>query len=127
MSDAATASKERLRHFVHSVAASRKVWGLRDADRWACTTWRDKDRQDRTVLLFWSDRADAKQRVKGKWLDYQPIAIPLESFLQRWLTGMATDGRIAGIEWDALFCGPVIEPLDLKQEIEGQIKSGGLL
>jgi len=54
-----------------------------------------------------------------------PTRIPLELFLERWLKGMAADGCMVGTNWNAQLCGQVVEPLDLKQEIERHLESAG--
>ena len=123
MSDPAIASKERHELFIHQVAGSREVWGLKSAEGWACTAATRGDSRDRSVMPFWSDRVSVKQCAKAKWASYEPTRIPLELFLKRWLTGMAADGCLVGTNWNAQLCGEVIEPLDLKQEIERHLNS----
>lgn len=124
MLDLAVASKERHERFVQRVAASREVWGLKSADGWACTASTADSTRDKDVMPFWSDQAYAKQCSKGEWSHYEPASIPLGSFLERWLTGMATDGCIVGTNWNAQLCGYEIAPLDLKQEIEKYLEHG---
>ena len=119
MLDLAVASKERHDRFVQRVLASHEVWSLKNADGWACTASTADGTEDKSVMPFWSDRAYAKQCAKEDWSDYEPTPIPLELFLELWLPGMAGDGYLVGTNWSAQLCGHEIEPLVLKQELEG--------
>ena len=125
MLDVVMASKERHEHFVRRVAASREVWGLKGQDGWACSASTANNSRDRSVMPFWSDRAYARQCARASWASYMPTRIPLELFLERWLKGMAADGCMVGTNWNAQLCGQVVEPLDLKQEIERHLESAG--
>lgn len=118
MLDLAVASKERHDRFVQRVSASREVWGLKNAQGWACTASTADGTEERSVMPFWSDRAYARQCAKEDWCDYDPTPIPLGLFLERWLPGMAADGCLVGTNWNAQLCGHEIEPLELKREFE---------
>ena len=120
MLDLEIASKERHERFVQRVVASREVWGLKSAEGWACAPSTADGNEDITVMPFWSDRAYAKQCAKEDWSQYDPTVIPLDLFLERWLTGMAEDGCLVGTNWNAHLCGHEIEPLVLQQEIQEQ-------
>jgi hypothetical protein len=119
MFDDAIASQERHHRFVQRVRASRTVWGLKNADGWACTDSTGDETEDRSVMPFWSDRAYAQQCARQEWAGYEPTPIPLDLFLAHWLPGMAGDDCLAGTNWNAALCGFEIEPLDLKQALEG--------
>jgi hypothetical protein len=123
MFDLVVASKERHDRFIQRVAASREVWGLKSADGWVCSASAVEATEDRSVMPFWSDRAYAKQCAKEEWSHYEATPIPLDLFLERWLPGIADDGRLVGTNWNAHLCGRETEPLELKQEIEKQLKS----
>jgi len=73
-------------------------------------------------MPFWSDLAYAKQCAKNEWADYKPTPIPLEMFLERWLTGMSADNSLVGTNWSANLCGCEVEPAELKLEIEKHIR-----
>ena len=125
MLELAAASKERHEQFVKHVVTAREVWGLKSEDGWAFTASTADGAEDRSVIPFWSDHAYAKQCAKEGWSHYEPTSIPLESFLDRWLLGMESDGCIAGTNWNAHLCGYEVEPADLKQEIEIALEAVG--
>ena len=118
MFEPAAASKERHDRFVKRIVASREVWGLKSDDGWACTASTADGTEGRSVMPFWSDRAYAAQCAREDWSEYEPTAIPLELFLERWLPGMAGDDCLVGTNWNAQLCGDEIEPLELKRELE---------
>jgi len=123
MLDLTIASKERHQRFVQRVLSSGEVWGLKSAEGWACTGSTTNGTEGRSVMPFWSDRAYAKQCAKEDWSQYEPTAIPLALFLERWLTGMAKDGCLVGTNWNAHLCGYECEALNLKQEIDAHSKN----
>jgi len=125
MFELAAASKERHDQFVRRVVTSREVWGLKSAEGWACTGSTADGNEERSVMPFWSDRAYAKRCAKDDWSDYEPTPIPLNLFLERWLTGMESDDCVVGTNWSGHLCGYEIKPKDLKIEIEKQLGNVG--
>ena len=122
MLDLQISSQERHDRFVRRVAKAREVWGLKCADGWACSVSTTEAGQGRNVMPFWSDRAYAGQCSVKDWSRYEPTSIPLDMFLNRWLTGMAADGLLVGTNWSAHLCGHEIEPAELRSVIEKQIE-----
>jgi hypothetical protein len=51
-------------------------------------------------MPFWSDRAYAQQCAREDWSEYEPAAIPIDQFMERWLPGMAADGTLVGTNWN---------------------------
>lgn len=107
---------EAHRRFIERVAASGRVWGLRDGQGWI--TVESNEDPDRRVFPFWSDAAYARRCVKGPWAGFQPTSIPLDKFLGVWLPGMDLDGCLAGTNWDGELRGAEIYPLSLKRALE---------
>jgi hypothetical protein len=115
LQDKAT-SRENYDRFVERVKQSREVWGLKSQKGWAqCPS---NEQQDRHVLVFWSDRAYAARHVKDDWSEYEPEAIPLASFLTRWLPGMQKDGAFVGPNWDAHLCGLEVQPQEVARRLK---------
>jgi hypothetical protein len=112
--DAATirANHER---FVERVAEKEVVWGLASATGFAvCPSNED---QQRTVLLFWSDRAYATRVQEGHFAEYRPAEISLFDFLFRWLSGMQQDRVLAGTNFNGDLAGLEVEAAELKNEL----------
>jgi len=89
--------------FIERVAATKLVWALKSKDGWANS--HSSDSEDITVVPFWSDRALAKICARDDWRGYLPVEIPLADFLENWCVGMADDGTLAGLNWDAKLFG----------------------
>ncbi len=101
-------SEENYERFIHRVRQSREVWGLKSPEGWAfCPS---SEQEERDVLVFWSDRAYATRHAKEGWSRHKPAAIPLDTFIDRWLHGMHEDGALVGPNWDAHLCGLEVEP-----------------
>src|SRR5688572_15034426 len=100
--DAATirANHER---FVARVAEKEIVWGLASPRGFAvCPSNED---EERTVLMFWSDRAYASRVKQSAFAEYEPAEITLFDFLFRWLSGMEQDGVLAGTNFNGDLAG----------------------
>jgi hypothetical protein len=115
--DLTVASKERHQRFVQRVVASGIVWGLKDSEGWATSSSTNDETEDRPIMPFWSDRANAKQCAKDEWSVYEPTEIPLDLFVEHWLPGMQGDGYLVGTNWNAQLSGHEVEPLQLLEEI----------
>ncbi|MBB5395695.1 DUF2750 domain-containing protein [Mucilaginibacter sp. AK015] len=89
--------------FIEKVAATKQVWGLKSKTGWANAEATDEE--DTAVIPFWSDRALAKVCARDDWKSYLPTEIPLAAFLEDWCMGMAENGTLAGINWDAKMFG----------------------
>jgi hypothetical protein len=110
-------SKARHARFVQRVAAAGVVWGLKNEDGWVTSSSTADHTEDQGLIPFWSDRAYAKQCATGEWAAHVPTEIPLDLFLEKWMSGMHGDGLLVGTNWNAHLCGHEIEPLKLRDEI----------
>src|SRR4051794_16619526 len=109
--DAATIRGNHER-FVQRAAEQEVVWGLASPKGFAvCPSNED---EQRTVLMFWSDRAHAMRVKQGNFPEYEPAEISLFDFLFRWLTGMQQDRVLAGTNFNGDLAGREIEAEDLK-------------
>ena len=109
-------SQKNYDRFIEQARQTREVWGLKSPDGWAYCPSRDHG-EDNDVLVFWSDRASAVAQAKEDWISHVPTAIPLETFISRWLQGMEEDGALVGPNWDADLFGLEVEPLDLEKSL----------
>jgi hypothetical protein len=71
-------------------------------------------------MPFWSDRAYAQQCAREDWSEYEPAAIPIDQFMERWLPGMAADSTLVGTNWNVQFTGYETTPQQLKDELNAQ-------
>lgn len=83
--------------FIARVIEQETVWFLEN-DEGAAYVESNED-ADAVVLLFWSDRADAKRARKTGFKEYEVAEISLLEFVFKWLPGMAEDEVLAGANW----------------------------
>ena len=105
--------------FINRVAATKLVWALKSKEGWANS--HSNDSEEITVVPFWSDRALAKICARDEWRGYLPVEIPLAEFLESWCVGMAENGTLAGVNWDANMFGKESGALNLALDILKQL------
>jgi hypothetical protein len=87
---------------------------LRNADGWVMSAT-DAGQQ---VAPFWPFRAFAERAAVGSWSNTWPERIALHAFLDRWLPGLAGDGRGVCVLPDEHGQGATVAPAMLKADIE---------
>lgn len=111
--------EENIDRFVLEVIASGLVWGLEGGDGWAVCPSEQNAELD--VMPFWSQEEFAQRHCEQDWAIYKPVPISLEEFLEDWLPGLHEDLIMVGANWDEDLEGYELEPLDLLEDIEGQM------
>lgn len=111
---AGLSSVERHAYFVCKVADTQEVWGLH-RDGWATAQVDGK-----VAIPFWPEAAFAQACASGDWADFQPHAIALGDFLNKWLPGMASNGQPASVfpvpQGSASIAAPVDLLADLRED-----------
>lgn len=69
------------------------------------------------VLLFWSDRADAKRARKTAFKEYEVIEISLFEFIFKWLSGMDEDEVLVGVNRVGALTGAECDPEQLQEDL----------
>ena len=110
--------EENYDRFIEEIRASGFVWGLRSDDGWAFCESNEYEETD--VLVFWSDRVLAEKHVCEDWRKHVPVVIPLEEFIDQWLSGMHEDRALVGPNWDEGLNGLEIEPEDLAADLRSE-------
>ena len=118
MLDDTIAVKQRHQRFLDRAFAAGEVWGLKSPVGWCISRSTKAATDGAEVMPFWSDRAYAQQCAREAWSEYEPTAIPLNEFLDRWLLGMAADNTLVGTNWNAHLIGFETTPQKLKEELE---------
>lgn len=111
-------SQRRYEKFVERVSLSQGVWGLKSDDGWAIVE--SNAYEDTGVMLFWSDKAYAKQCAAEEWDHYIPTLITLENFVQLWLHGLEEDELLVGVNWNKDLVGLEAEPLELLNDLQAK-------
>jgi uncharacterized protein DUF2750 len=77
---------------VASVANSRSLWALRNAEGWA--NWSD---EDGSIFPVWDAMATAKACAEKTFPGYQPAEVDLESFLETILPALSEQEIFVGV------------------------------
>jgi len=101
--------------FVRRVRETGLVWGLRSRDGWAVCE--SEEYEDTDVYPFWSDAEEARIHCTDDWRGHAPESLPLDLFVNTWLSGMSEDGVLVGTNWDAQLSGLEIAPDELAEEL----------
>ncbi len=110
---------ERYAYFLAEAATRGQVWTLQGAGGFVAFC----DEDGRDCFPFWPTPELAGAVANEDWSDCRPEPLDLDTFMHRWLKGMARDERLVSI-----FPGPdgtsiVSEPLELLQDLENALKS----
>jgi hypothetical protein len=78
---------DRYSYFIGQVADWDEVWGLRGPDGWALAA----DDNGLQLMPVWPHARFAEACAAGEWADSLPEAIPLDRWIEAWLTGLTRD------------------------------------
>jgi len=109
----------KYKQFIEQVAATKQVWGLKSKTGWANAE--SAQDADAAVVPFWTERGLAKTCARDDWKNFLPTEIPLTMFLEDWCMGMAENGTLAGVSWDANMHGIESDAAGLALDILNQL------
>jgi hypothetical protein len=83
--------------FYREVAASRKVWTIRDAGGYPAP----KGTSGKRAQPFWSSRSRVETIINTvpAYAGFTPDEISWEKFCSAWAPGMTRDGLLVGVNW----------------------------
>lgn len=105
---------QRYGHFVRRVADWEEVWSLANGDGWVLMA----DDEGHELIPVWPHPHYAEALAIGDWAGHQPKPIPLADFLEKWLPGMARDGRRLAVFATREGKGIIVNPLRFKSDLE---------
>jgi hypothetical protein len=112
--------EENLDRFIVEALETGCVWGLEGPEGFALCPSEDNDDVD--VMPFWSQPEFAQAVCVDEWSVYKPVPVSLEEFLDEWVDGMHADILLVGINWTQDLEGMEMEPLDLAEEFDSEMK-----
>ena len=121
MSQDTAAIESKYHLFIERVAATKLVWALTSKQGWANS--HAQHDEEVGVVPFWSDRALAKICARDDWRSFTPTEIPLAEFLENWCVGMAENGTLAGVNWDATMIGKEADTLNVALDILNRLSA----
>ncbi|HLJ56594.1 MAG TPA: DUF2750 domain-containing protein [Chthonomonadaceae bacterium] len=80
---------DRYVQFVKRIAESAEVGGLRNDEGWALAA----DPAGCECVPIWPHPRFAKDCAVGEWQDAEPARVVVETWTERWLPGISSDGR----------------------------------
>ncbi len=108
--------EKRYAYFLETVAGSRQVFGLSDEEGWALLG----DDNDQDILpLFPSALLAETFRKSVGYEGFQVEKVDWEELMD-WLEDMETEGMMVAILPNSRLEGAILEPLQLKNDLQGQ-------
>ncbi|MEO6038836.1 MAG: DUF2750 domain-containing protein [Saprospiraceae bacterium] len=109
--------EKRYDHFLQFVSEGKQAFGLSDEEGWALLG----DDNDQDILpLFPSALLAESFRKAAGYESYQVEKIDLEDLFD-WLEEMETDGMMVAILPNSRLEGAIVEPLQLKQDLQARL------
>jgi hypothetical protein len=103
--------------FFGEVRQARSVWTIRDSGGYPAPQG-DGGRS----MPFWSSRRRAELIIAKvhAYAGFEPVELDLETFMDRWLPGLATDKLRVGINWSgAKAMGYDVDPTEVLERLLG--------
>ena len=109
-------AQQRYGYFVRKVADTQAVWGLCQAG------WATAQAGGTVAIPFWPEADFAQACASGDWAGYQPRAIALGDFLNKWLPGMASNGQLASVFPVSQGSASIVAPADLLSDLRDETR-----
>lgn len=110
--------EERYLIFLTQAVRQRQVWTLKGQGGFIAFA----DEEGRPCFPFWPGPSSAAALATGDWSDCHAEPLDLDVFMDRWLRGMAEDGRMVAVFPASDGSGVVIAPetvlADLREEMD---------
>ena len=114
----ALTSKQRYEHFILKVCDWEELWILEDNNKdFLIIT----PQEDLAYLPVWP-HADYALAFHEIYPSLKPSRVELDSFLETWLPNLNNDGLKVGVLPNLGTTVWIIDPLDLKEELENELK-----
>ncbi|MBK1701485.1 DUF2750 domain-containing protein [Thiococcus pfennigii] len=109
----ALSADEQYRHFIERALADGEVWTLRGPGGFVA--YRGEDGEP--CFPFWPHPDYALALANDDWSDCRPEPLPLDRFMDRWLPGMARDGRQLAVFPTPAGQGLIADPQELLDDL----------
>ncbi len=107
----------RYRYWVKKVADQQQTWSLCRDGGWALAG----DDSGRELIPVWPHEAFASLCAIGMWAGYQPKAIAVDAWLDRWIPGMVNDGRLVAVFPTTQEKGVAVEPRNVESDLREEL------
>lgn len=110
-------ASERYEYWIKKVADQEEVWSLWQVGGWALAGG-DAERQ---FVPVWPHSEYAALCAGGVWAGYQPKAIAVAAWLDRWIPGMERDQRLVAVFPTPNDMGVAIDPRQLERDLREEM------
>lgn len=112
-------ASKRYEHWIKRVADQQEVWSLWQEGGWALAG----DDAGRQFVPVWPHSRYATVCAEGVWAGYQPKAIPLDAWLDRWIPGMERDQRLVAVFPTPKDKGVPRDPRELERDLREELSN----
>jgi len=102
----------RYDYMVDQIKAELIMWTLQDQDGCVMLTTEDED-----CIPMWPSEETAALWAVDEWKDCEPLAIPLDEFQERWVSGMEDDDLFIAVFPVQEDLGVVVPPFEMNERI----------
>ncbi len=104
---------ERYQYLVNKIVDWEEVWSIKDQSGWSLMG----DDTDNELVPIWPAEKYASACCTGLWKNCEPETIDLETWLEKWISGMSADGRSCAVFPLPSDKGLVVTPEQLEKDI----------
>ncbi|WP_137222397.1 DUF2750 domain-containing protein [Shewanella sp. MEBiC00475] len=102
----------RYDYMVEQIKAENVIWTLQDQDGCVMLTTEDED-----CIPMWPSEETAALWAVDEWKECEPLAIPLNEFQERWVSGMEDDDLFIAVFPVQEDLGVVVPPYEMNERI----------
>ena len=107
----------RYRHLVKKAADERLVWSLWHPEGWALA----QDDAGCQLIPIWPHSKYAELCADRSWAGFDPKAIPVNAWLDRWIAGMERDGRLVAAFPTPNDKGVIVDPRRFERDLRREL------
>lgn len=108
----ALSADERYEFFLDLLAENHTVYTLKDEQGCLLVT-----SDDESCLPVWPDQALAEACATQEWEGFEPLAISLDDWLEKWVPGMTSDNHMVAVFPDLNTESVIVTPQELADDI----------
>ena len=105
----------RYDYMVEQIKTDSVIWTLQDQDGCVMLTTEDED-----CIPMWPSKETAALWAVDEWKECEPLAIPLDEFQQRWVSGMEDDDLFIAVFPVQEDLGVVVPPYEVNERISSK-------